>query len=370
MKNVSKIVFMRYKNEYNFPQWHDMQFIHEWRFIGINIEVIEFSRGDSFSLSARRKLINSLKNATDGCIVLSCLLDHELKLNNLDEILKKSDVPVVTICFDNLQVWHCHKLASKVSDVLWLTSPISKDQKYPGSAKRVFIPYGANDRLLRPSELSIAASSHSRLKFFGTAYGARAMYISKLLASNVDIDCFGRSESIQTESLHKSFKGIVSKSRINLYSNLLNSEVGRKLLYSSIKKRLQSNPVTTPHFMELGSSTFINETVTSSLVLNSAVVWNSYLLHKPIYKQHLRLFETPSMGGVQLLERHDEILEYFTEGKEIILFESNEELLDKSKFYLNTKNHDLVSEMKVNAYNTVKDRHSWSSRLRILERVL
>ncbi len=47
-----------------------------------------------------------------------------------------------------------------------------------------------------------------------------------------------------------------------------------------------------------------------------------------------RTFEIPGIGSLMLHERTEEVIQYFEEDKEIVCFSSQEELVDKSTFYL------------------------------------
>ncbi len=47
-----------------------------------------------------------------------------------------------------------------------------------------------------------------------------------------------------------------------------------------------------------------------------------------------RVFETAACGSFQLVGRFSEYLKYFEEGKEIVMFDSNEDLLEEIKYYL------------------------------------
>lgn len=63
---------------------------------------------------------------------------------------------------------------------------------------------------------------------------------------------------------------------------------------------------------------------------------------------NIRNFEIPACGGFQLSERANEILELFEEDKEIVCFETVDELISKCKYYLK---HDSERErIRLNGY--------------------
>jgi len=64
---------------------------------------------------------------------------------------------------------------------------------------------------------------------------------------------------------------------------------------------------------------------------------------------NIRNFEIPACGAFQLCERSDAILEIFEEDKEIVCFETTEELLSKCEYYLH---HEAErDEIRINGYN-------------------
>ena len=73
------------------------------------------------------------------------------------------------------------------------------------------------------------------------------------------------------------------------------------------------------------------------------------LTSKNFDKTNLRLFEIPSMKGFQIMERNEWIVEFFEEDKEIVLFSSHEEMVDKINYYL--KNEAKRCEIAINGYN-------------------
>ncbi len=78
-------------------------------------------------------------------------------------------------------------------------------------------------------------------------------------------------------------------------------------------------------------------------------------------ENNLRNFEIAATGGFQLSEKSDSIISLFEENKEIVCFESNEELLSKYEFYLNNDSARekvaINSQKKIfNTNNSLSDR--------------
>ena len=67
-------------------------------------------------------------------------------------------------------------------------------------------------------------------------------------------------------------------------------------------------------------------------------------------------------GGLQLASYTEELAGYFEDGKEIVLYHSKEEMVDKAKFYLDKKNESLVNSMKKAARVRAEKEHTWTRR--------
>lgn len=82
-----------------------------------------------------------------------------------------------------------------------------------------------------------------------------------------------------------------------------------------------------------------------------------------------RTFEIPACGAFQLAPRNDEILSYFKEDKEIVCFDSVEEMKDKVSFYL--KNPAQRAQIaKAGHERVLQGGHTYQDRVRtILEKV-
>jgi spore maturation protein CgeB len=81
---------------------------------------------------------------------------------------------------------------------------------------------------------------------------------------------------------------------------------------------------------------------------------------------HLRTFEIPMCGGLEIASYTDELACYFEEDKEIILYKSENEFVSKSKFYLDPKNEALCLQMKKNARKRADSEHTWMNRFSVL----
>ncbi|MDE6391161.1 MAG: glycosyltransferase, partial [Duncaniella sp.] len=100
-----------------------------------------------------------------------------------------------------------------------------------------------------------------------------------------------------------------------------------------------------------------------ALSLNITDLRDTYILDRPIQKLHLRTFEIPMCGGLQLTTRNPEIERYFEDGKEIVLYDTREEMIDKALWYLSPAREAEVARMKAAARLRAERDHTWMARL-------
>jgi len=83
-------------------------------------------------------------------------------------------------------------------------------------------------------------------------------------------------------------------------------------------------------------------------------------------KRHIRLrdFEVPMSGGLLLTGYQDELAEYYDIGREILCYDSKEELLDKCRYYLS---HPQEAEaIRWAGYRRARREHTWANRFQQL----
>ncbi len=97
----------------------------------------------------------------------------------------------------------------------------------------------------------------------------------------------------------------------------------------------------------------------SKIALGVSDSWNSGRFDIPG-----RDFEVPLMGPMYLTEKNDKIPEFYKIGEEIILYENNEDLLSKIKYYLS---HDEERESigRRGKERALRD-HTWEQRVRYI----
>lgn len=73
-----------------------------------------------------------------------------------------------------------------------------------------------------------------------------------------------------------------------------------------------------------------------------------------------RTFHIPAAGGFMLHQRTEEVQQYFTEGEEMACFESKEELVEKTTYYLSRDNER--ERIRSNGYQRAITEHSIDER--------
>lgn len=83
-------------------------------------------------------------------------------------------------------------------------------------------------------------------------------------------------------------------------------------------------------------------------------------------KSHIRLrdFEAPMSGAFYMTGYQDELKEYYQIGKEIVCYETKEDLLDKVKYYL--KNQDEAEIIRKAGHRRALRDHTWENRFKYL----
>ncbi len=361
-KKQKKILYYLPENDSYMLQWQRIHIFDELSHHDIRIEVfnpLHFASIDD----ANDNLIKLVRDNGPGYdLLLTCVGDKFLKAHIIREV-KKSGLPALLICFDNLHAPFMHRKTASHFDLTWLTSHETRYMFERWGAKTVVQPYAANPYFFRPSgkpELPFAG-------FIGRPYGTRVHKINFLTSSGIPV-------ALYTDGANMNKKpGQRKSSRITKLANLcrnLSYDIGRKMIMADFKKLFLSksndNSLVKNEYLSLHPSVSFEKMseLFSSFALSIGIteITNTYLLAKPVYKLHLRTFEIPMSGGLQITNYTDELASYFNDGEEIVLYKSKDELVSKAKFYLDDKNKKLRMKIKMAARKRAEAEHTWFKR--------
>jgi spore maturation protein CgeB len=80
----------------------------------------------------------------------------------------------------------------------------------------------------------------------------------------------------------------------------------------------------------------------------------------PIKQVRLRDFEAPMSGAFYLVERFDELAEFFEPGKEVVFFEDEDDLAEKAAFYV--RNEGERGRIRNAGMKRAREEHTWHRR--------
>jgi len=350
-------------------QWQKFHIVNEMQNHGHNIELFNPLNFNSLE-AANCGLLKYLKsNQPYFDLFINSTGSDELFKETVLEI-KKIGIRSLLICFDNLHAPFMHKEIAPLFDLVWLTSQETKYMFRKWGCNIVFMPYAANPLVFRPeydNELPVVG-------FIGMPYGSRINKLHRLTDSGIKCQVYYSSPQTYADFSHG---GSDYLSVLKTGLNLLKFDIGRKVILGAIKNKyiskVSATIVESPNLERKPSVTFERMNYLYSnfaISLGITELRNTYTLKKPVHKLHLRTFEIPMCGGLQLSSYTDELAGYFENGKEIILYKSDEEMVSKAKFYLREDNKHLRDSMKIMARKRAENDHTWFRRFEIVFKAL
>ncbi len=189
-----------------------------------------------------------------------------------------------------------------------------KDYKKVG-ANPIYCQEAANPNFYKPYKLE----KEFDVTFVGQKYGNRPIFIKSLQNAKINVHVWGPHWSEASIFTPKNLKGqsLTDLDMVKMYSK-------------------------------------------SKISLGFTKLWKS--LPGEIDKQvRLRDFEATMSGAFYLVEKFDELGEFFKFGKEIETFETSEELVDKCRFYL--KNEPAREKICQAGLKRARRDHTWQKRL-------
>lgn len=354
-----KILYFWAERDVNMDKWQRIHIFDELQRDGHTIEVFNPLSYLNYNIANEEfiKLFKLRKVLPD--LFMTCASSEQIFIETISAVKNKS-IPALLICFDNLHAPFMHKKIAPFFDLVWLTSKETQYLFEKWGCNTIFMPYAAN-----PYIFSVQPGDEiEAVGFIGTPYGTRIQKINDLIQNNIKCNVYSSAnyniKEKSCEDFHQKF---------TTFYNLSRFSVGRKVIHGALKKfvlnNMRYNLVKNEYLNLFPSVPFIEmNKLYSNLALSLGIseLRNTHLLKKPIHKIHLRAFEIPMCGGLQLTSYTPELSNYFENDKEIILYKDNEEMISKASFYLKPEYKNLRCQIKQASRKRAESEHTWIKR--------
>lgn len=361
---MKKIYYLCYDTPGVMNDWQDFNFINELKNKGIFITKRMISIFSSPS-QVLEFISKDLKKTKYDLFMTAC--DDRSFSDSFFNLLNEVSIPSLLFCCDNLSIPFIHKKFCSHFTLVWLTSYETQYLFDKWGAKSMYLPYAANPILYKP----VKGKEINGVSFVGSIYGVRLSKLALISNSDIPINIFGKGVDKNSQSLPIDYLLNNIIEAVQKISSLVRFKIGREALKGSLKKTLQGifKTYNSMPSVEIKKKMISFDDIPyiysrSQISLGVTELWNTYLLKNPIHKLHLRTFEIPMSGGLQIIPKSESIKECFEEDREILLYENNDELISKIKFYTRDNNLLLRDKIKKRAYYRSLKCHTWSNRFK------
>jgi spore maturation protein CgeB len=288
-------------------------FLPAFESLGYEVRLIDSWDASTYpTYAALNRAILEMVESWQPDVVFTVQRNYEIWLETLDAIAQRNDAVLVTWITDDSFKFHDHsRFIGPHYDAISTTYDYRMaDYERAGIHGAIYTQWAANAEWLAPPRPAVECAH--RVLFLGTNYGGRQEVIERLQASGIDVACFGFG--------------------------------------------WPNGPVDTADLPRLMRD--------SVICLNLSGGFQSSGGHDRQLKA--RAFEVPGSGGFLLTEPAPGIDRFYRIGEEIDVFDGQEDLERKIRFYLD--NPQLRDEIAMRGFERTRYEHLYPQRLsKILE---
>jgi spore maturation protein CgeB len=291
--------------------------------------------------------------------------DGMVESSVIDEV-RKTGLPTCNFSCNNTHQFYLVDELSPHFDYNLHSEKAARNKFLAIKANPLWWPMASNPTYFKPLDLprSIQAS------FVGMNYALRARYIAHLLENGIDVQTFGPGwqGGAQTpwRSIAKRYKFLL-ESLLTLdpikqgtASSILADHDFRRSLSARFPQNMHP-PVTDEQLISLYSNSHIS--------LGFLEVYNNHDPSSHVTQHlHLREFEAPMSGALYCTGYMDELTEMFEPDKEMLIYHSQHELLEKVVYYL--AHPAQAEQVRLAGRKRALAEHTYHDRFRKLFKVL
>ena len=271
------------------------------------------------------------------------------------------------------------EIAAKVN-FSWHAEKLAKESYLKVGANPVWVQMGADPDVYHPIE---SISRQPKACFVGQRYADRDRLLAELINAKLPLAIYGPGwGKDNTSSTNKSFqdmetgdylarKQVIPSSR-NAYLSVISKNILKEGLFGGVIRTFQQieyrrkTKQLSPIFQQFALGAIPFQQICSvfaeyEVILSFSNVWaDGRPGSKLIPHVRLRDFEAPMCRTCYLTGHTDEIAEFYDLGKEIDTYSSSEELVEKTRFYLN--HPDEAEKLRNAGYQRALRDHTWECR--------
>lgn len=259
------------------------------------------------------------------------LMDGMVDPAAIDEI-RRSGVPTCNFSCNNAHQFYLVDELSPHFDYNLHSEKDARDKFLAIGANPLWWSMASNPKYFKPLDVPRTISA----SFVGANYALRARYIAHLLGNGIDVHAYGPGwvwgTTTRWRSLAKRYKYLLMacialspQTQYRASANLADHDLRR-----SVRAHFPNNvhpPVSDDELIALYSRSHIS--------LGFLEVYDQHDASRAITQHlHLREFEAPMSGALYCTGYTDELAEMFEPDKEVLVYRSQHELLDKVCYYL------------------------------------
>lgn len=281
--------------------------------------------------------------------------------------MRELGIPTLSYRGDNLVMPYNDKALAKHFDLVWLTAKETQHLYDKWGAKTIFAPYAANPFVFRYDEPDTIDRS---VCFVGRPYGSRSIMLNSLSDNEINTNLFYGNITMPKELETEGIKiDILGASPLETVFNRFRFTQGRKLIMGSIKNRFVGQTAVKESPFVVKNPGVLPDKISAlyskyALSVASTSTGHTDCLKEPLKIINLRNFEIPMSGGIEICRYNKELAEYYEEDKEIVFYRTQEEFIDKAKYYTQKAADSEIVAMKRAARERSVNEHTWFHRFK------
>ena len=357
---------------YYFPErnvimhkWQRYHFLNELEHHNVNVDI--FNPLTFSSIEEANVAVCQQASSGQYDLFLTNFCNPEMVYPETLIRMKEMGIPTLSYRGDNLVMPYNDKVLAKYFDLVWLTAKETQYLYDKWGAKTIFAPYAANPFVFQYIE---SAPLERSICFVGRPYGSRSIMLNALTDNQISTNLFYGNVALPAEFETEDIRiGIVGFNPIKTIINRFRFTQGRKLIMGSIKNRLAGQTAIKESPFVIKHDGVLPNKISGlyskfALSVASTSAGHTDSLKKPLKIINLRNFEIPMSGGIEICRYNQELAAYYEEEKEIVFYRSNEEFIDKAKYYTQkASDSEIVSIRRAARERSVKE-HTWFHRFK------